>query len=54
MAVGKQFDMEEEFAGMEFHSIRLEKRLVSTMETLMQQPDATIWEAGESRAEASG
>jgi hypothetical protein len=52
MAVGKQFDMEEEFAGIEFHSIRLEKRFIRAMETLMQQPDASIWEASENRAEA--
>jgi hypothetical protein len=53
MVMGKQFDMEEEFAGMKFHSIRLEKRLVRTMEILMQQPDASIWEASENRAEAN-
>jgi hypothetical protein len=52
MAQGKSFDMEEEFAGLDFHSLRLEERFVRTMETLIQQPGASIWEASEDRAEA--
>jgi hypothetical protein len=44
--------MVEEFAGIDFHSIRLEDRFVRTMETLAKQPDASIWEASEDRAEA--
>jgi hypothetical protein len=42
MAQGKSFDMAEEFAGIDFHSIRLEDRFIRTMETLIQQPDASI------------
>jgi hypothetical protein len=53
MAAGKCFDMEEEFAGLDFHSIRLEDRFIQTMETLFKQPDKSIWEASENRAEAS-
>jgi hypothetical protein len=45
MAQGKSFDMEEEFAGLDFHSIRLEERFIRTMETLIQHPEASIWEA---------
>ncbi|MDR0558306.1 MAG: transposase [Treponema sp.] len=52
MAEEKSFDMAEEFAVLDFHSIRLEDRFVSTMETLIQQPGKSIWEAGENRAEA--
>ncbi|MDR0689048.1 MAG: transposase [Spirochaetaceae bacterium] len=52
MAQEKSFDMAEEFAGLDFHSIRLEDRLVRTMETLIQQPDKSIREASENRAEA--
>jgi hypothetical protein len=46
------FNMEEEFAGLGFHSIRLEERFVKTMEALIRRPDASIWEADENRAEA--
>jgi hypothetical protein len=53
MARGTSFNMEEEFAGLDFHSVRLEERFVRTMETLMRQPEASIWEASENRAEAS-
>jgi hypothetical protein len=53
MAQGTSFNMEEEFAGLDFHSIRLEQRFIRTMETLIQQPDASIWEASENRAESS-
>jgi hypothetical protein len=52
MATGRRFNMEEEFAGLDFHSIRLEQRFVETMETLAQRPNASIWEASENRAEA--
>jgi hypothetical protein len=45
--------MAGEFAGLDFHSIRLENRFVRTMETLIKQPDKSIWEASEDRAEAS-
>jgi hypothetical protein len=53
MAQGTSFDMEEEFAGLDFHSLRLEERFVRAMETLIRQPGASIWEASEDRAEAS-
>jgi hypothetical protein len=52
MAQGKSFDMAEEFDGLDFHSARLEDRFIRTMETLGKQPDKSIWEAGENRAEA--
>jgi hypothetical protein len=52
MAEGKSFDMKEEFGGLDFHSSRLEKRFISTMETIFEQPDKSIWEASEDRAEA--
>ncbi|MDR2783276.1 MAG: transposase [Treponema sp.] len=52
MAQGTSFNMEEEFAGLDFHSLRVEERFVRTMETLIRWPDASIWEAGEDRAEA--
>jgi hypothetical protein len=52
MAEGKSFDMAEEFARLNFHSIRLEDRFVRTMETLAKQPDKSDWEASEDRAEA--
>jgi hypothetical protein len=53
MATGKSFDMEKEFAGLDFPSVRLEDRFIQTMGTLCKQPDKSIWEAGENRAEAS-
>ncbi|MDR2210892.1 MAG: hypothetical protein LBO65_05405 [Spirochaetaceae bacterium] len=52
MAAGKRFDMEEEFAGLDFHSIRLEDRFIQTKETLFKQPDKSIREASKNRAEA--
>jgi hypothetical protein len=52
MAQGKHFNTEEEFAGLDFHSVRLEEQFVRTIETLIRQPDASIREASESRAEA--
>jgi hypothetical protein len=53
IAAHKEFDMSAEFAGLDFHSIRLEERFIRTMETLIKQPDKSIWEASENRAEAS-
>ena len=51
--VGEQtFNMEEEFAGLDFNSSRLEKRFIRTMETLSKQPDKSIWSCSENRAEA--
>ena len=44
--------MGEEFAGLDFHSIRLENRFIRTMETLVKQPDKSIWYNRENRAEA--
>jgi hypothetical protein len=52
MAQEKSFDMAEEFADLDFYSIRLEGRFVRTMETFIKQPNASIWEASEDRAEA--
>jgi hypothetical protein len=52
MAQGKSFDMKAEFAGLDFHSIRLEERFIGTMETLIQQPGKSIWGASADRAEA--
>jgi hypothetical protein len=43
MAEGKTFYMEEEFAGLDFNSKRLEKRFKRTMKTLAKQPDESIW-----------
>ncbi|MDR2741333.1 MAG: transposase [Treponema sp.] len=42
MTQGKNFAMEEEFAGLDFHSLRLEERFVRAMETLIRQPGASI------------
>ncbi|MDR0722669.1 MAG: hypothetical protein LBF75_07770 [Treponema sp.] len=53
MAQEKSFDMQEEFAGLDFHSIRLEQGFIRTMETLIQQLDKSIWRASKNRAEAS-
>jgi hypothetical protein len=51
---GKQtFNTEEEFAGLDRNSSRLEKRFIRTMETLSKQPDKSIWFCSENRAEAS-
>ena len=46
------FNMEEEFAGLDCNSKRLEKRFVRTMETLSKQPDKSIWFCSENRAGA--
>jgi hypothetical protein len=45
--------MEEEFAGLDCNSSRLEKRFIRTMETLSKQQDKSIWFCSENRAEAS-
>jgi hypothetical protein len=42
MAREKSFDMAEDFAGLDFHSVRLEERFVRTMETFYKQPDKSI------------
>jgi hypothetical protein len=52
MAEGTSFDAEEEFAGLNFHSLRLEQRFIKTMGTFYRQPDKPVWEASENRAEA--
>ncbi|MDR2447150.1 MAG: transposase [Treponema sp.] len=52
MAQGTRFNREEEFEGLDFHSLRLENRFVMAMETLIRQPDASIWEASGDRVEA--
>jgi hypothetical protein len=36
IAAHKEFDMGAEFAGLNFHSIRLEERFIRTMETLIK------------------
>jgi methylmalonyl-CoA mutase cobalamin-binding subunit len=38
--------------GLDFHSVRLEERFIRTTETLYKQPDKSIREASEDRAEA--
>jgi hypothetical protein len=50
MAEGKTFDMEEEFAGLDFNSKRLEKRFGRTMKTLAKQPGESIWRCSANRA----
>jgi hypothetical protein len=52
MAAYKEFSMGEEFASPEFHSVRPENRFIRTMETLMEQPDKSIWYNSENQAEA--
>jgi hypothetical protein len=52
MVPGTSFDRGKEFAGLDFHSSRLEERFIRTMETLYKQPDKSIREASEDRAEA--
>ena len=52
MAGNQTFNMEEEFAGLDCNSSRLEKRFIRTMETLSKQPDKSIWFCSENRAEA--
>ena len=52
MAGEQTFNMEEEFAGLDCNSSRLEKRFIKTMETLSKQPNKSIWSCSENRAEA--
>jgi hypothetical protein len=52
MKKGMELSMQEEFAGLDFNSVRLEKRFIKTMETLAGQPDKSIWFSSENRAEA--
>ncbi|MDR3192514.1 MAG: IS4 family transposase [Treponema sp.] len=52
MAARTEFNMGAEFAGLDFHSVRLEDRFIRAMETLMKQPDTSIWGASGNRAEA--
>jgi hypothetical protein len=52
MADGKTFDMEEEFAGIDFNSKRLENRFKRTMKTLAKQPGESIWRCSKNRAES--
>src|SRR5215469_17414434 len=52
MENGKKLNMQEEFAGLDLNSSRLEKRFIKTMETLSGQPDKSIWSCSENRAEA--
>jgi hypothetical protein len=51
MAQGKSFDKGKEFAGLDFHSLRLEERFIRTMETLCKQPDKSVREVSEDRAD---
>ncbi|GHT92296.1 hypothetical protein FACS1894122_05950 [Alphaproteobacteria bacterium] len=44
--------MSEEFLGLDFNSLRLEKRFVRTMETLSKSPDKSIFVSSESRSES--
>jgi hypothetical protein len=51
MENGIKLNMEEEFAGLDFNSSRLEDRFIRTMETLSGQPDKSIWLSSENRAD---
>jgi hypothetical protein len=53
MAQEKTFNMEEEFAGLDFHSLRFAERFIRTMETFSKQPGAAIGEGSEKRVETS-
>jgi hypothetical protein len=53
MVAHKEFDMGAKFVDLDFYLIRLEERFIRTMETLIKQPDKSIGEASENRAEAS-
>ena len=50
--MGKEFDIGEEFEGIDFGSKRLEERFKKTMEKLAKEPDKSIWLASGSRSEA--
>jgi hypothetical protein len=49
MAQEKTFNIEEEFAGVDFHAIHLEKRFIPTIETPYKKPDKSIGEAVKTR-----
>jgi hypothetical protein len=46
--------MEKEFTGLDFHSVRQEKRFVKTMKTPIRQPGASIREESGDRAGPPG
>jgi hypothetical protein len=48
----RTFDMEKEFAGIDFNSERLEKRFRKEMKTLARQPGESIWGCSANRAES--
>jgi hypothetical protein len=48
---GKNFNMKEEFAGPDFHSLHLEQRFGALMKTLYKQPDKSDRKASEDRGE---
>jgi hypothetical protein len=52
MSLEQTFSMEEEFAGLDCNSSRLEERFIRTMNTLSKHPDKSIWFCSENRAEA--
>ena len=52
MVNGVGLTMGEEFADIDFNSVRLEKRFIKTMGTLAGQPEKSIWSCSENRAEA--
>jgi hypothetical protein len=52
MTQGKSFDMAKEFAGLNFNSVRLEKRFIRTMDAMIEQPDKSIFCSSKDRAEA--
>lgn len=47
-----QYNIDREFAGIDFKSSRLSERFIKTMENLKSQPDKSIWLTSGSRAEA--
>jgi hypothetical protein len=46
-----EFDMSKEFESLDFHSVKLEKRFVRTMDTLSHEPLQSIWGSCKTRAE---
>jgi hypothetical protein len=49
---GKRVTINEEFAGLDFNSIRLEKGFIRAIETLAKQPGKFIRAASSNKAEA--
>ena len=47
-----EFNLQEEFEGLDFKSKRLEERFKKTIEKLSEKPDQSIWLASGSRSEA--